>query len=597
MNKYITLTLLLLIGLSANAQTDKRLKGIDKDLNALLQTAQAAGFSVAVVEKDKVIYSAGFGYRDYEKKLPADANTLFAIGSSTKAFTSAVLGLLRADGKLDFDDSPLKYVPELQFYNNDLNGNVNITDLMSHRTGIPRHDFSWYLFPTHSRDSIIQRIKYQEPFAGLREQWHYNNFMFAVQGVIAEKITGKSWEDNIRERFLTPLGMSRTNVSIAEMKGADNAAFGYDLKKDVITKTDYYDIAAMAPAGAINSSANDMAKWLIMWINKGKYNGKEILPENYISEAMSSHAVIHGGLPSKEFPNTFLANYGYGWMLSSYKGHYRVEHGGNIDGFSASVVFFPADEIGIVVLANQNGSSIPSLVRNTIADRMLGVKTTNWNEELKKNLKKEKEAEEEAKKSMKKEETASKGASHPLDEYTGLFTNPGYGTFEIVKKNDSLFAEFQQTKFYLKHKHYDIFAPYDAKDGIDTSEESNGMFFNFSSNDAGEISGVKIKVEQSLDHPIEFKRTPKTITVENDVLNDYAGNYEIAGMTVKVSVREGKLYMFVPGQPEYELNPTSKTMYVIPTLDGYKAEFISENGKVKELVLHQPNGKFTAVKK
>jgi len=597
MNKHITLTLLFLIGLSANAQTDKRLKGIDKDLNALLQTAKAAGFSVAVVEKDKVIYSAGFGYRDHEKKLPADANTLFAIGSSTKAFTSAILGSLRADGKLDFDDSPLKYVPELQFYNNDLNGNVNIEDLMSHRTGIPRHDYSWYLFPTHSRDSIIQRIKYQEPFTGLRKQWHYNNFMFTVQGVIAEKITGKSWEDNIRERFLVPLGMNRTNVSIAEMKAASNAALGYDLKNDVITRTDYYDIAAMAPAGAINSSANDIANWMMVWINKGKFKGREILPEAYINEAMSSHAVVRGGLPSKEYPTTFMANYGYGWMMASYKGHYRVEHGGNIDGFSASVAFFPAEEIGIVVLTNQNGSSIPSLVRNTIADRMLGTKKTDWNAQLKDELKKAKEAEAEAKKVKKQDDPVTKAPSHELNDYTGLFTNPGYGTFEIVRKGDSLFAEFQQTRFYLKHKHYDIFAPYDAKDGIDTSEDSNGLFFNFATNDGGDISGVKLKVEQSLNHPLEFTRKPKAVAVDGDILNEYAGNYEIAGMTVKVSVKNGKLYMFVPGQPEYELSPTSKTIYVVTTLDGYKAEFISKDGKVREMVMHQPNGKFTAVKK
>ncbi|WP_294823098.1 serine hydrolase [uncultured Flavobacterium sp.] len=598
MNKYITLTLLLLVGLLANAQNDKRLKGVEKEMNALLQTAKAAGFSVAVVHKDKVVYSAGFGYRDYEKKLPADANTLYAIGSSTKAFTSAVLGLLRADGKLAFSDSPLKYVPELHFYNNDLNGNVNIEDLMSHRTGIPRHDYSWYLFPTHNRDSLIQRIKYQEPFTGLRQQWHYNNFMFAVQGTIAEKITGKTWEDNIRERFLAPLGMDRTNVSIAEMKSAANAAFGYSLKKDVITKTDYYDIAAMAPAGAINSSVNDISKWLIMWIGKGKFDGKEILPADYVNEAMSAQAVIHGGLPSKQFPNTFMASYGYGWMMSSYKGHYRVEHGGNIDGFSASVAFFPAEDVGIVVLANQDGSSLPSLVRNTLADRMLGAKKTDWNKELEKGMKEEKEAEEEAKKSMRKEEEAvSKLPSHPLDDYTGLFSNPGYGTFEIIKTGDSLFAEFRQTRFYLKHKHYDIFAPYEAKDGIDASQDSDGLFFNFSTNDGGDISGVKLKVEQSLDHPLEFKRSPKAVAVAGDILMEYAGNYEIAGMTVKVSVKEGKLYMFVPGQPEYELSPVSKTMYVITTLDGYKAEFVNENGKVKELVLHQPNGKFTAVKK
>jgi CubicO group peptidase (beta-lactamase class C family) len=601
MKNYISIALVLLLSASAFAQKDKRLKNIEKDLNELLKTTKAAGFSVAVVENDKVVWSSGFGYRDYENKIPADANTLFAIGSSTKAFTSSLLGQLRNEGKLAFSDSPLKYIPELKFYNNDLNGNINIEDLMSHRTGIPRHDYSWYLFPTHNRDSLIQKIQYHEPFAGLREQWHYNNYMFAVQGVIAEKLTGKSWEDNIRERILVPLGMTRSNVSIAEMKTASNASFGYSLdNKEAITKVDYYDIAAMAPAGSINSSANDMANWLITWINKGSFKGKELLPPAYVSEAMSSHAVVSGNLPGKDFPMSFMSNYGYGWMMASYKGHYRVEHGGNIDGFSASVAFFPAENIGIVVLTNQNSSALTSLVRNTISDRMLGVERTDWNAKMKEQQKKEKEAAEEAKKATEKKEDAkpNAGPSHPLDDYTGLFNNPGYGTFEIEKKNDSLFALFKQTKFYLKHKHYDIFAPYDAKDGIDTSEDTNGLFMNFSTNDAGEISGVKLKIEQSLDHPIEFKRKPKEIKVETDILKKYEGNYEIAGMSLKVSVKDSKLYILVPGQPEYELAAISNNMYVLTSLDGYKAEFVSaEDGRVKEVILHQPNGKFTAIKK
>lgn len=139
------------------------------------------------------------------------------------------------------------------------------------------------------RDSLIQRIKHQEPFTGIRQQWYYNNFMFLAQGVIANKITGKSWEDNIRERFLEPLGMSRTNVTIGEMKTASNAAYGYETKKDNSnSKMDYYDIAAMSPAGSINSSVNDMSRWLVTWINKGKFNDEEIIPEAYINEAMSS---------------------------------------------------------------------------------------------------------------------------------------------------------------------------------------------------------------------------------------------------------------------------------------------------------------------
>jgi CubicO group peptidase (beta-lactamase class C family) len=339
MKHYLTLALLLLVIPLTTAQTDKRLKGVEKELNELMKATKASGFSVAVVQNDKIIYSAGFGYRDYENKIPADANTLYAIGSSSKAFTCAVLGQLRSEGKLEFTDSPIKYVPELKFYNNDLNGSIIIEDLMCHRTGLPRYDTSWYLFPTHSKDSLIQKIQYMEPTFGLRQQWQYNNFMFALQGVIAEKITGKTWEDNVKERFFTPLGMTRTNASIQEMKQASNASFGYDVKNDAIVKMDYYDIAAMSPAGSINSSVNDMANWVITWINKGKFKGKEILAESYTSDAMSSHAIVGGGLPGKEMPNTFISNYGYGWFISSYKGQYRVEHGGNIDGFSAVLHF------------------------------------------------------------------------------------------------------------------------------------------------------------------------------------------------------------------------------------------------------------------
>ena len=223
--KIIALLISYFLISSIIAQKDNRLKGIEKELNEILELTQAAGFAVAIVEGDKIIYPKGFGYRDYEKKISADANTLFAIGSCSKAFTSSILGQLRNEEKLSFDDSPIKYVPELKFYNKGLNNNIIIKDLMCHRTGIPRHDWSWYFFPTMDKDSLLQRIEFHEPFTGLREKWYYNNFMFLVQGVIAEHLTNKSWEDNIKERFFKPLGMDRSNVSITEMKNSKNAAF------------------------------------------------------------------------------------------------------------------------------------------------------------------------------------------------------------------------------------------------------------------------------------------------------------------------------------------------------------------------------------
>lgn len=597
----ILFTLLTIISISSVfAQKDGRLKGLEKELNDILEATQAPGFAVAIVEGKKIIYAKGFGYRDYENKIPADANTLYAIGSSSKAFTSSILGQLRQEDKISFEESPIKYVPDLKFYNDEMNNGIIIKDLMSHRTGLPRHDYSWYFFPTNNKDSLLLRVEHQEPFIGVRHKWYYNNFMFLAQGVIAERITGKSWEENIKERFFEPLGMSRSNVSIDELEKSSNAAIGYELKKDsVISSMDYYNIAGMSPAGSINSSVNDMANWLITWINKGKFNDQQILPQAYVDEAISSQMVISGALPDKEFPDVHLSNYGYAWFISSYRGHYRVEHGGNIDGFSANVAFFPSDSIGVVVLTNQNGSAVPGLVRNTVADRMLKTQKTDWAKRFTERKLKAKKEKEEAKSESASSKIENTKPSHILQNYTGKYSNPGYGEFNITNQNDSLFANFKLKTFYLRHVHYDVFEPFEAtKTGIDTTD-SGSLRLNFNTNDGGEISLVKIKMEGALDHPIEFKHKPNIIDVDIATLERYVGDYELSGTTIKVYIKnKSKLYLFVSGQPEYELLATDKHKFSFKTLEDFKVEFVESDDKsINEIVLIQPNGTFKVTRK
>ncbi len=583
---------------SMTAQQDKRLKGIDDQLNKILAATQAAGFAVAVVEGDKIIYAKGFGYRDYENKIPVDVNTLFAIGSASKAFTSAILGQLRKEDKLSFDDSPRKYIPELKFFNDNMNNNITIKDLMCHRTGLPRHDASWYYFPTVSKDSLMMRLAYQEPATGVRQKWDYNNFMFLTQGVIAERITGKSWEDNIRERFFKPLGMTRSNVSIDEMRTATNAAIGYELKKDAISKMEYYHISGMSPAGSINSSVNDMTNWLITWINKGEFKGTEIIPSAYADEAMTSQMPVGGGLPAKDIPDAHFSDYGYGWFLRSYKGHYRVNHGGNIDGFSADVAFFPSDNIGIVVLTNQNGSQVPGMVRNTIADYMLKVNKTDIVKIFLEDKAKAKKEESEMKKKVASERITNTKPSHILQDYVGKYSHPGYGEFDITNQNDSLFVNFKLKKLYLRHEHYDVFEPFEVnKTGVDTSD-TGPMRFNFLTNDAGEIASVRSKIEGSLD-AIEFKHKPNTIKVDKDLLAKYVGEFELAGMTAKFYIKnDSKLGLLVTGQPEYELLATDKNKFSIKNLEGFKLEFLEDADKAfKTVKFIQPNGTFLAKRK
>jgi hypothetical protein len=445
----------------------------------------------------------------------------------------------------------------------------------------------------------MKRVQYQEPSAGIRERWQYNNFMFMLQGMIAEKITGKTWEENVAEKFFKPLGMTTSNFSIQELEKCKDAAKGYGLKKDsIIEKLDYYRIRAMSPAGSINSSVNEMAKWVITWIQGGKFEGKEIIPSAYVSEAKSSQVVASPGLPTKENPEIFMSNYGYGWAMSSYRGHYLVNHGGAIDGFSALTGFFPTDSIGIIILANQGGSAIPSLALRIAADRMLNLTDGDWNAKAKKErekaLKTQKESELKAASSEKK----GTSYSHKLNEYAGNFTNSGYGTVKIRAERDSLFAYLPDKILWLKQVHYDVFKPFDyTKSTKDTTEKST-LRFNFHTGNTGDIESVHINIEPAL-KPIEFKNQPASIKVEKGSLEVYSGEYYIGEMKARIYTKNADaLYLFVEGQPEYELVATGLNKFSIKSLEGYQVEFISDaNKKITSLLFIQPNGTFKATKK
>jgi len=600
-------TLLLLIISSFLFAQKKEIKptdpfaGLDTVLQKVLKDRKAVGFAVAVVKKDKIIYSKGFGYRDYEKQLPVTTNTLFAIGSCTKAFTASLLGLLNKDGKLDLDKPAREYLPELKFFKDEMNNSITVRDMMCHRTGLPRHDYSWYLFNTASRDSLLKRIQYQEPTAPVRQAWQYNNFMFLAQGMISEKLMGKSWEQNVKEKIFTPLGMSSSNFSIHDLAKMSDASLGYVIFKDsIIKKTDYYDINAMGPAGSINSNVNEMANWVITWVNGGKFNGKEILPSNYVTQAMSSQMVVGAALPDKEVPDAFLSNYGFGWFLSSYRGHYRVEHGGNIDGFSASSSFFPSDSIGIIVLTNQNGSAVPGIVRNTIADKIFGLNKIDWNKRTNDAQAKAKAAAKEAEKKTTSNKKQGTKPSHKLNDYEGLFNNPGYGTIEIYTKNDSLFFRSRNGDAFLRHYHYDFFElfPIDKKDGVDTTGPAQ-LNIQYHMNAAGDIDMMSLPIQPGL-KDIEFNRIPKPKEIAKADLEKFVGEYELRpNVFAKFYIKgEKTLYAFIEGQPEYELVPVEKNKFELKILKGYSVLFDeNEKGEITACSFIQPNGTLKAPRK
>jgi CubicO group peptidase (beta-lactamase class C family) len=585
--------ILLSVQLFSQSPTDARLKGLDTFVLKVLKDWHAAGVTIAVVEKNKVVYTGGFGYRDLDKKLPVTENTLFAIGSCTKAFTASMLGMLEKDGKADFDKPVRNYLPELKFQNEYTNDHATLRDMMCHRTGLPRHDFSWY-GSTASRSELLERIQYLEPTAELRVKWQYNNFMFMAQGVVIEKLTGKSWEENIRGKIFKPLGMNNTVVSIKEMETSNDHSLAFATKDSIIKAIPYRNIDAIGPAGSIGSCAKDMAKWLITWINNGKYEGKEIFPSSYRNAAIVIQMAIGGGAPTAEQPDVHIAGYGFGWSISSYRGHYRVEHGGGIDGFITTTGFFPSDSIGIFVSSNQGGVS--QSIRNFIADRMLKLSYRNWNKYL---LDINKKARADAKAAQKSDSLNRKmntKPSHQLTDYTGTYSNKGYGSVEISFSKDSLWAKYNSFNFRLDHFHYDQFV---AKFLGENNEDNEPLKLSFYLDSKGDIEKFTAPLEAGV-KDIEFIKEIKAVEIKSSDLKKYEGTYEfVPGNEAKFYIKGEKvLYAFVEGQPEYELVATGKNKFDLKILKGYSVQFDeNDKGEIISCSFIQPNGTFKATKK
>ncbi|MCJ7496669.1 MAG: beta-lactamase family protein, partial [candidate division Zixibacteria bacterium] len=267
----LSITILLLLcsqlPFTVFAQTQdvqKKLKGFDQYMEKVLKDWNVPGIGVGIVVKDQLVFAKGYGYRDYEKKLPITPNTLFQIASNTKLFTSSAIGLLVEEKKLDWDKPVRQYVPIIEFYNDELNNTVTIRDMLSHRTGISRHDLIWYK-SDFTRKELFDRLKYLEPSQPLRQGFLYNNMMYAASGYIIQYLTQKTWEDFVRERIFKPLDMKSTLFSIEEMTKQPDFGVPYNEKRDttLLYRIPYYeDVQGMGPAGSIISSIQDMSHWL-----------------------------------------------------------------------------------------------------------------------------------------------------------------------------------------------------------------------------------------------------------------------------------------------------------------------------------------------
>ena len=556
-------------------------------VDSLRRKLLVPGLALGMIYNGNTVLAEGYGWRDLDKKLPVTANTQFAIGSSTKAFTSACLALLADDGLLDWEKPVIEYMPDFRLYDEFAARAMNATDLVCHRSGMPRHDYMWY-GSRFSRKEIFDRLRYLPSNRSFRSAWQYNNLMFMIAGCLTERISGISWEDFLKKRIFQPLGMSNTGFSVKEMASSKDAATGYrtkDRKENI--RMEYCNLDAIGPAGSINASLNDMLKWVQLQLNEGKVGETQVISASEMAH-MHSPQMLMDGSGAENNPEITDPSYGLGWFLFRYKGLQIVEHGGNIDGFSALVYMVPEKEFGLVVLTNQDGSGLPMTLARYATDLMLGLPPTDWYARAHAVADKQSEAGKESKKTTPKR-IAGTSPSHTMDAYTGEYEHPGYGTVEVKQEGGKLRLRFNSFDLPLEHWHYDVFRA--SNESLDIHQ-----MLVFQSDVNGVIGQLSTSMDPFADDVV-FKKTPPRRLLDPVFLQRLAGKYQLdpGDTPIHFELRNKTLYLKVPGQPEYTLEPFQGTEFKLKGLNGYSISFeIDAQDKITGAAFNQPEGVFRA---
>jgi CubicO group peptidase (beta-lactamase class C family) len=452
--------------------------------------------------------------------------------------------------------------------------------MVCHRSGLPRHDLSWYNNETISRAGLVRRLRYLEPNEDLRAAWQYNNLMYLTAGYLIEQLTEKTWEEAVDAYVFGPLGMERSNFSVFDSQEDDDHALPYLEDDDVLRKIDFRPINVMGPAGSINSCVEEMARWVVLHLSGGTIDGQPVIQPGTLRE-MHTPQMIMPGLPEEEWISP--SSYGLGWMIDTWRGHYRVHHGGNIDGFSALVTLFPRDGLGVVALVNKNGSALPGLVTATVADRVLGLEPREWIAEAAEERDTARAAgrEAEEKKAMFRVEGTS--PSRELEAFTGEYEHPGYGVAEIEAEEDGLVLLYNGMKMPLEHWHYDVFNVAESDEDVIPED----LRANFLTDDRGRVARVALPLEAFVD-PIVFERRPPRRLYDPEFLARLAGEYEIPNDTITLTVQGDSLVGQGGGGPPIEFVPSGEDEFELKGITGISLKFtVPEEGPATEILIIQ----------
>lgn len=410
---------------------------LDIFINRSMKTEQVPGMAIAVIQDGKVVLQRTYGVREAGKKDLVDANTLFMIGSNTKAYTGTSIALLEKEGKLSLDDKVTKYLPTYRLNDACATQMVSLRDLLSHRIGMRtfQGDFT-YWGSTLSREEVMEKMAIMPPSYEFRTRFGYCNSAFLTAGQVIPAVTGKSWEQFVRERIFQPLKMDRALALSAELSNAVNYARPhalYDGKQQVLPQP---TIDNLAPAGSISLSVSDMTHWLLMQMDTGRYAGTQVIPKDVILKTWDANTIVS--------PRTGYA-YGLGWFISYPGGKKMLDHTGGVDGFVTASAFVPELRLGVIVLTNSDNNTLYSSVRDQLLQvyrneplhNEIAEATAGWLENEK--------SEAERIGQMREEVIKNKSHNLPnLENYTGTYTHPLYGELRVALEKGRL-------RVYLSH--------------------------------------------------------------------------------------------------------------------------------------------------
>ena len=499
----------LLLGAVAASQVAP-LAGLDDYISQAMATFQVPGLAIAVVKDGKVVLAKGYGVRKLGEPTKVDQRSLFGIGSNTKAFTTAALAMLVDEGKIGWDDRVVERLPGFQMYDPYVTHEMTIRDLLTHRSGMGLGEGDLLVFPPSDLTSaqIIEKLRYMKPVSSFRSKYAYDNLLYMVAGEIIPAVTAKPWRDTIRERIFNPLEMSDSNTSVREFGPGVNFATPHSMVEGKLTPIALERIDNIAPAGAINSSVSDMAKWILAQLDRGAIGGttRRLFSEAQNREMWSPQTILPVSEPPPALAasRTNFAAYGLGWGLTEYRGRKYVGHSGGVSGYVSQVALIPEMKLGVVVLTNQDAVGILPSVTRRVLDRYLGAADYDWAKAYVDLAEKEKSDAAEIEKKQAAARPAHSKPSLPLEKYAGAYADAWYGAIDIAFEGGKLVMRFSHSPALtgdLEHWQYDTFKVRWRDRSLDAD-----AFVTFSLNSEGGIKEVTMKpVSPLTDFSFDFQ--------------------------------------------------------------------------------------------